>query len=185
MVHEVPVRCTVATPEAMRALGSAVATVLRAGDLVILAGDLGAGKTTFTQGVGTGLGVRGDITSPTFVISRVHPSVTGGPALVHADAYRLGAGAEDAVVELEDLGLDESVEESVTVVEWGAGLAEHLAEDRLEVTIRRATGDTGGQPGGEEAERRTVTFDAVGPRWDGVDLRPLLGAGGRADLTSS
>ena len=105
-----------------------LAGVLRAGDLVILSGDLGAGKTTFTQGVGDGLQVRGDITSPTFVISRVHPSLVGGPALVHVDAYRLGGLAE-----LDDLDLDISLDDAVTVVEWGEGVAEGLADDRLEV----------------------------------------------------
>src|SRR5690606_13669919 len=113
LAKEVPVRATVPTPEAMRSLGERLAGLLRAGDLVILTGDLGAGKTTFTQGLGAGLGVRGDVTSPTFVISRVHPSTVGGPALVHVDAYRLG-GLE----ELDDLDLDVSVAESVTVVEW-------------------------------------------------------------------
>jgi tRNA threonylcarbamoyladenosine biosynthesis protein TsaE len=177
LVRELPVEVAVDTPEAMRSLGTAVATVLRAGDLLVLAGDLGAGKTTFTQGLGAGLGVRGDITSPTFVISRVHPSLSGGPALVHADAYRLGAGEEEAVIELDDLGLDESVDDSVTVVEWGTGLAEQLAEDRLEVTIRRTSGAGRPADAGEgPAERRTVSLAAVGPRWDGVDLRPLLGA---------
>ena len=121
----------------MRALGRSLATVLRAGDLVILSGGLGAGKTTLTQGIGDGLGVRGPITSPTFVIARVHPPVgaaaaTGElrPALVHADAYRLGS-----VLELDDLDLDTDTAASVTVVEWGEGLAEGLAADRLEITI--------------------------------------------------
>ncbi|MDX6326806.1 MAG: tRNA threonylcarbamoyladenosine biosynthesis protein TsaE [Nocardioidaceae bacterium] len=180
LVKDLPVVVTVETPDAMRSLGAAVATLLRPGDLLVLSGDLGAGKTTLTQGLGAGLGVRGDITSPTFVISRVHPSLTGGPALVHADAYRLGAGTEDAVVELEDLGLDETVEDSVTVVEWGVGLAERLTEDRLEVTIRRTTGRDGDDEEGAD-ERRTVTVEAVGPRWRDVDLRPLLGAGGDTD----
>ena len=175
LARDLPVLVTVETPEAMRSLGAAVATLLAPGDLVILAGDLGAGKTTFTQGVGAGLHVRGDITSPTFVISRVHPSLGGGPSLVHADAYRLGAGDEAALVELDDLGLEESLEDSVTVIEWGAGLAEHLADDRLEVTIRRTTGETASP---DATEQRTVTLDAVGPRWQDVDLRPLAAEGG-------
>ena len=87
-----------------------------AGDLVILSGDLGAGKTTLTQGIGAGLGVRGEITSPTFVIARVHPSLVGGPPLVHVDAYRLGG-----IDELDDLDLDTSLDDAVTVVEWGEG----------------------------------------------------------------
>src|SRR5580692_2314652 len=127
----------VATAERMRALGRSLASVLRAGDLIILSGGLGAGKTTLTQGIGDGLGVRGPITSPTFVIARVHPpaaliAATGAPppALVHADAYRLGSA-----LELDDLDLDTDTAASVTVVEWGEGLAEGLAADRLEITI--------------------------------------------------
>ncbi len=85
---------TVATTDDMRALGRRLAAVLRPGDLVVLTGSLGAGKTTLVQGIGAGLGVRGPVTSPTFVIARVHPSLTGGPALVHADAYRLASPAE-------------------------------------------------------------------------------------------
>lgn len=133
----------------MRALGVWLAGALRAGDLVLLTGPLGAGKTTLTQGIGEGLGVRGPITSPTFVIARVHPSTVGGPDLVHVDAYRLGD-----TLEVDDLDLDAAIEESVTVVEWGEGLAEGLAENRLEVQISRATDDV-----------RTVTLTGVGPRW--------------------
>src|SRR4029453_11950915 len=102
--------------------------VLRAGDVLILSGDLGAGKTTLTQGIGRGLQVRGDITSPTFVIARVHPSLVDGPPLVHVDAYRLGG-----IDELDDLDLDTSLADAVTVVEWGHGVAEGLADERLEV----------------------------------------------------
>jgi tRNA threonylcarbamoyladenosine biosynthesis protein TsaE len=134
---------TVATAAQMRSLGRSLATVLRAGDLVLLSGGLGAGKTTLTKGIGDGLGVRGPITSPTFVIARVHPPVgsaaaTGKrrPALVHADAYRLGS-----VLELDDLDLDTDTAASVTVVEWGGGLAEGLAADRLEITITPAEAD--------------------------------------------
>jgi tRNA threonylcarbamoyladenosine biosynthesis protein TsaE len=159
LAKELGVECEVATADRMRALGERVAGLLRAGDLVICSGDLGAGKTTFTQGIGAGLGVRGEVTSPTFVISRVHPSQAGGPPLVHADAYRLGGLAE-----LDDLDLDVSVDDSVTVVEWGEGLAEPLAEDRLEVTIARSRGTS------EEGERRTVRLDPVGARWVGSDL---------------
>ena len=106
---------------------------LAAGDLIVLSGELGAGKTTFTQGLGKGLGVRGDVTSPTFVIARVHPSLVDGPDLVHVDAYRLGG-----IHELDDLDLDTSLDDAVTVVEWGEGVAEGLAESRLEVRIIRA-----------------------------------------------
>ena len=123
----------------MRDLGTRVGAALRAGDLVVLTGELGAGKTTFTQGLGEGLGVRGGVTSPTFVIARVHPSLVDGPDLVHVDAYRLGG-----IDELDDLDLDTSLDDAVTVVEWGAGLAEGLAEQRLEVTITRALADEDG-----------------------------------------
>ena len=150
-----------ATADQTRALATRLAGVLRAGDLLVLSGDLGAGKTTFTQGLGAALQVRGDVTSPTFVISRVHPSLTGGPALVHVDAYRL-----HGALELDDLDLDASLDEAVTVVEWGTGVAEDLADDRLEVEILRAHGDTGD-------ETRTLRLTAVGDRWQGVDLAGL------------
>lgn len=124
-----------ATAERTRELGVLLGGVLRAGDLVLLTGDLAAGKTTLTQGIGEGLGVRGPITSPTFVIARVHPSLGTGPDLVHVDAYRLGGLAE-----LDDLDLDADLEDVVTVVEWGHGLAEGLAEDRLELVLTRDPG---------------------------------------------
>ena len=137
---------------ATRALGRRLAAELAAGDLVILTGDLGAGKTTLTQGLGEGLGVRGDVTSPTFVIARVHPSLGDGPELVHVDAYRLGGAAE-----LDDLDLDTDLDLAVTVVEWGEGLAESLAADRLEVALHRD--HTG------ESEERRATVTPVGSRW--------------------
>ncbi len=121
--------------ESMRELGERVGRSLVAGDLVVLTGQLGAGKTTFTQGLGAGLQVRGGVTSPTFVIARVHPSLVAGPDLVHVDAYRLGGLAE-----LDDLDLDTSLDTAVTVVEWGAGLADVLADALLEVVIERAVG---------------------------------------------
>ena len=163
LARELPVESDVATAEAMQSLGERLAGRLRAGDLVILTGDLGAGKTTLTQGIGAGLGVRGGITSPTFVISRIHPSLVGGPALVHVDAYRLGGLAE-----LDDLDLDISLEDSVTVVEWGAGMAESLAEDRLEVVVSRSLGGAG------SADRRTVRISAVGARWVGSDVADVV-----------
>src|SRR5512138_3137915 len=123
-------RFRVATAEETRALGARIATLLAPGDLVVLTGPLGAGKTTLVQGIAEGLKVRGPITSPTFVIARVHPSLCDGPALVHVDAYRLGGR-----LEVDDLDLDASLEESVTVVEWGEDLVEALAEDRLEIEI--------------------------------------------------
>jgi tRNA threonylcarbamoyladenosine biosynthesis protein TsaE len=130
---------------AMRALGRRIGEAAVAGDLIVLSGPLGAGKTTLAQGIGDGLGVRGPITSPTFVLARVHP---GPVPMVHADAYRLGDDAD-----LEALDLDADLDEAVTVVEWGEGRVEHLADSCLLVRIERAVGD-----GAErDAERRTVT----------------------------
>jgi tRNA threonylcarbamoyladenosine biosynthesis protein TsaE len=152
-------------PEDMRGLAERLAAQLRAGDLLVLTGELGAGKTTFTQGLGTGLGVRGAVTSPTFVIARVHPSEVGGPDLVHVDAYRLG-GRSDPRDELDDLDLDADLDDAVTVVEWGEGLAEGLAESRLEVRILRAL--TVEELAGDLDPRR-VEITPVGPRWHDVD----------------
>lgn len=149
MLQLLPITLTLPEPEDTRSLGRQLAGCLQAGDLLVLTGDLGAGKTTFTQGLGAGLGVRGDITSPTFVIARVHPSLVDGPALVHVDAYRLGGAAE-----LDDLDLDTDLDEAVTVVEWGEGLAEALSQDRLEMTLHRADDDV-----------RTMTITPVGGRW--------------------
>lgn len=163
---------SVAVPDrdAMHRLGSRFASLLRAGDLVVLSGGLGAGKTTLTQGIGRGLGVRGDVTSPTFVIARVHPSTVGGPALVHVDAYRLSS-----LDEVDDLDLDTSLGDSVTVVEWGEGKVEGLAEDRLLVHIARPVGGEVAS-GSDVDEPRTVTVTTVGARWDGVDLDVLATA---------
>jgi tRNA threonylcarbamoyladenosine biosynthesis protein TsaE len=147
--------------DGMRALGADLGAHLTPGDVLILDGPLGAGKTTFTQGIGVALSVRGAVTSPTFVIARSHPGP--GPALVHVDAYRLRGS-----VEVEDLDLDADLERAVTVVEWGAGKVEGLASDRLEVLIRRDVGapvDLDDPSGGE----RTVLVRGVGPRW--ADLR--------------
>src|SRR5450755_5074248 len=148
----VPTAIRIATDADMRDRGRRLARLLRAGDLVILAGPLGAGKTTLVQGIGAGLGVRGPATSPTFVIARVHPVESGpGPALVHADAYRLGS-----IDEVDDLDLDTDAASAVTVVGWGAGLAEVLAEDRLEITIEPdVAGDV-----------RTVQLNGHGARWN-------------------
>ena len=159
MVRPLPRTREARDAEAMRALGAGLAGWLQAGDLVILSGELGAGKTTFTQGLGAGLQVRGDITSPTFVIARVHPSLVGGPSLVHVDAYRLGG-----IDELDDLDLDTSLDEAVTVVEWGDGIAESLAEERLEIRLHRATGADVGD------DARSVEMLPVGARWLGVPL---------------
>jgi len=139
-----------ATTEDTQDFGRRLGALLRGGDVLVLTGDLGAGKTTLTQGLAEGLGVRGPITSPTFVIARVHPSLVGGPLLVHVDAYRLGSA-----LELDDLDLDADLDASVTVVEWGAGLAEQLSDTRLELTI---SGD----------DLRTARLLGVGDRWDDV-----------------
>jgi tRNA threonylcarbamoyladenosine biosynthesis protein TsaE len=147
--------------EAMRGLGRSVAGQLRPGDLIVLTGSLGAGKTTFTQGLGAGLGVRGQVTSPTFVIARVHPSEIGGPPLVHVDAYRLGG-----VAELDDLDLDTSLDDAVTVVEWGEGIAEGLSESRLEVHVVRTDDE-------DDGEHRRVEITPVGPRWHALSFRGL------------
>ncbi len=169
------VRVVAADADATRAYGAALAAVLRAGDLVVLAGGLGAGKTTLTQGVGAGLGVRGPVVSPTFTIARVQPSLTGGPALVHVDAYRLGPPDDglDVAAELEALDLEASSDSSVTVVEWGAGWVEALADDRLEVSVERPRGRDDG-PDGDALEAadgpRVITVRGVGHRWSGIDL---------------
>lgn len=160
-------RCvTLPSPEDTIAFGKRLASVLRAGDLLILTGDLGAGKTTFTRGLGHGLGVTGEVASPTFVIARVHPSASSGPALVHVDAYRLGS-----VDELDDLDLDTSVDQAVTVVEWGRGMAEELSENRLELTLERVPATQAGADVGEleDHDARVVDVRPVGARWLGVD----------------
>ena len=126
----------IAAPEQMEAFGRSIGEVLRAGDLVVLTGPLGAGKTTLTRGIAAGLGVRGPIQSPTFVIARTHPSLVGGPALVHVDAYRLGSDAE-----LDDLDIDFAG--SVVIVEWGRGLVDAVASDWWEIEIVRGWSGTG------------------------------------------
>jgi len=165
-------------PEQTQALAERLGTQLRAGDLLVLTGELGAGKTTFTQGLGRGLGVRQGIISPTFVLVRRHPSVPdgprpGGPDLVHVDAYRLSSAAE-----VDDIDLEDTMDTAVTVVEWGTGLVEHLSDSRLEVLLERAVGaddldldDLPGPAGDDEdddeddAEPRRITLTGIGPRW--------------------
>ncbi|GAB3700189.1 tRNA (adenosine(37)-N6)-threonylcarbamoyltransferase complex ATPase subunit type 1 TsaE [Mariniluteicoccus flavus] len=161
--RRLPVVADAATREAMHELGARLAEVLRAGDLVIASGDLGAGKTTLTQGIGRGLQVDGPIISPTFVLSRVHRSTVGGPDLVHVDAYRLGSADE-----LDDIDLAVTADRSVTLVEWGAGLAEQLADARLEIDIRRSDVD------GDEGRR--VYLTGIGARWQDGSLEALAPA---------
>ncbi|MFV0287539.1 MAG: tRNA (adenosine(37)-N6)-threonylcarbamoyltransferase complex ATPase subunit type 1 TsaE [Demequina sp.] len=156
---------TIPDAEAMRTFAARqVAPLLRPGDLLILSGDLGAGKTTFTQGLGEAIGVRGPVASPTFIIARTHPSEVGGPGLIHVDAYRLGSLAE-----LDDLDLDSTLEDSITVVEWGEDKAEQLAEDRLHLTLTR---ERGGDVdlANPEVGVREVRVVGPGPRWADVTL---------------
>lgn len=138
----------------MAELGARIASQLRAGDLVALNGELGAGKTTLTRGLGVALGVRGAVTSPTFVLARTHPRTTGAP-LVHVDAYRLGSA-----IELDDLDID--FESSIVVVEWGEGLLDGIAESWLQLDIVRPVGATETEDG---VEPRSVTVTAHGTRW--------------------
>ncbi|MGO1315859.1 MAG: tRNA (adenosine(37)-N6)-threonylcarbamoyltransferase complex ATPase subunit type 1 TsaE [Cellulomonadaceae bacterium] len=148
--------------DATRAFGRSLAALLHAGDLVVLSGDLGAGKTTLTQGIGAGLDVRGQVASPTFIIARVHPPLGSGPALVHVDAYRL-----TSLEDLDALDLDTSLDEAVTVVEWGTGLADVLAEDRLEIELLRPRGEIAADEDPAAGSRR-VRIRGTGPRWAGA-----------------
>lgn len=172
----------VPTAAATHDLGAALGAGLQAGDLLVLTGELGAGKTTFTQGLGEGLGVRPGIISPTFVLVRIHPSLPagrrpGGPDLVHVDAYRLTSAAE-----IDDIDLENTMDTAVTVVEWGRDRVEHLSESRLEVELHRTRGGAAGPDGspsapaagadgvldfdtGDDDEPRTVVIRGFGPRW--------------------
>jgi tRNA threonylcarbamoyladenosine biosynthesis protein TsaE len=179
--------------DGMHEFGLRLAERLRAGDLVVLTGPLGAGKTTLTRGLGEGLGVRGAVTSPTFVLARTHPSAIGGPPLVHVDAYRLSSA-----VELDDLDIDFAG--SIVVVEWGRGMLEGITDSWLDIEIERPTGASATlqtnaaasvAPAGPDfdaglldsdaldaAEPRTVTVVGHGSRWS--RLMPLDGELGRA-----
>lgn len=163
------IRLTIESPEQMAELGRRIARQLRAGDIVALNGELGAGKTTLTRGLGDALQVRGTVTSPTFVLARTHPSRSGVP-LVHVDAYRLGSAAE-----LDDLDIDFAG--SITVVEWAAGMLDGLSDSLLEITIVRPTGaGLQGEPAPQDSapddepdepvEPRMVIIEATGPRWE-------------------
>lgn len=149
------------TAEATQELGASIGKALEAGDVVVLDGPLGAGKTTFTQGIARGMGVRGRVTSPTFVIAREHRSEAGGPALIHVDAYRLlgdGSGG-DPLGELDALDLDTALETAVVVAEWGGGLVEQLAATYLFVQLDRET-LAANDP---ESQGRIVTWRLVRP----------------------
>jgi tRNA threonylcarbamoyladenosine biosynthesis protein TsaE len=143
----------IADVEQMAALGEKIARQCRAGDLILLNGSLGAGKTVFVQGVGRALGIN-DVTSPTFVISRIHK---GAIPLIHVDVYRL-LEAGNAAAYLDDLDLDTAREDGLTVIEWGGAESARLSDDRLEIDIDRTS------------DERVVTIKAVGSRWDGVQL---------------
>ncbi len=177
----------VGTADETHALAAVLGAQLQAGDLLVLTGELGAGKTTFTQGLGEGLGVRAGIISPTFVLVRIHPNLPdgprpGGPDLVHVDAYRLGSASE-----IDDIDLENTMDSAVTVVEWGRGRVEHLSESRLEVDLVRSLGGAlspvpahGPEPAHgpattgdaevldfdtDDDEPRTIVIRGFGPRW--------------------
>ncbi|MET3949480.1 tRNA (adenosine(37)-N6)-threonylcarbamoyltransferase complex ATPase subunit type 1 TsaE [Arthrobacter sp. UYEF36] len=172
----------VGTADETHALAAVLGPQLQAGDLLVLTGELGAGKTTFTQGLGEGLGVRSGVISPTFVLVRIHPNLPdgprpGGPDLVHVDAYRLGSASE-----IDDIDLENTMDSAVTVVEWGRGRVEHLSESRLEVDLVRSLGGAQApapahslEPTGhaevldfdtdDDDEPRTIVIRGFGPRW--------------------
>ncbi len=157
------------TADQMHDFGVQLGRVLRAGDLLLLTGELGAGKTTLTRGIGEGLNVRGPVTSPTFVLARTHPSLNGGPQLVHIDAYRLGDSSE-----LEDLDID--FKNAVVVAEWGAGLVDEEAV-ALEIVIHRpvgaATEASAAADDMELVEPRLLEITGVGERWQSVDFAAI------------
>ncbi len=163
-----------------RSLGEDLGRVLAAGDLVMLSGGLGAGKTTLTQGIGIGMGVRGRVASPTFIVARVHPSLSGGPDLIHADAYRI-----KDLSDLETLDLDSSLDEAVTVVEWGEGKTEAMSNERLSIEVRRASGGQAETDGDiidlehMDDGTRLIVLRAHGHRWDGVLDAVVAAHGGR------
>jgi tRNA threonylcarbamoyladenosine biosynthesis protein TsaE len=159
-MNEIPRTFELAREADTLEFGRRLGESLRAGDLVLLVGALGAGKTVVARGIAAGMGVAGPVMSPTFVIARVHrPDAGSGPALVHVDAYRLGGWDE-----IDDLDLDTDLTEAAVVVEWGEGLAEHLADEYLVVRLHRRADDV-----------REVTLEPHGARWE-----RLLSASGSA-----
>lgn len=163
MTQQVIAKLEASTPDEMHELGLKLARLLEAGDLVVLTGPLGAGKTTLTRGVGEGLTAIGNVSSPTFVIARTHKRKDGGPVLVHVDAYRLGGP-----LELDDLDID--YENSIVLVEWGKGMTDDLVESWLEIIIERARAVEHASDESEAADPRTVSILGYGPRWNNVTL---------------
>lgn len=143
----------IASAQEMFDLGQKIGKQLKAGDLILLNGPLGAGKTALTQGIGAALGIS-DVTSPTFVISRTHK---GSLPLIHVDVYRLQESG-NAAIYLDDLDLDSARESAVTVIEWGGAESARLSDERLEVEIDR------------NEDARIITYRAIGPRWAGFHL---------------
>lgn len=158
-------RYEIAGPGDMEAFGESIGRMLGAGDLVVLTGALGAGKTTLTRGIAAGLGVRGPVQSPTFVIARTHPSLVGGAPLVHVDAYRLGSA-----LELDDLDID--VERSVVVVEWGRGMVDGIRDSWWEIELEREIGGRGADTMCGDLSRASQELDADAPRTVTVSRRP-------------
>lgn len=154
----------IATVDEMEALGRQIGGLLRAGDLVVLTGPLGAGKTTLTRGIADGLGVRGPVQSPTFVIARTHPSLVGGVPLVHVDAYRLGSA-----LELDDLDIE--VDSSVVIVEWGRGMIDGLRDSWWEIELERPVGLDAAEASGA-LELDAAELDADSPRVMTITRRP-------------
>ncbi len=155
----------IASPADMESLGEELGRMLRPGDLVVLTGPLGAGKTTLTRGIAAGLGVRGPVQSPTFVIARTHPSLVGGTPLVHVDAYRLGSPAE-----LDDLDID--VDASAVIVEWGRGMVDGLRDSWWEVELDREWHGRGVDTACGTYSRATEALDADSPRVVTISRRP-------------
>lgn len=171
------------TAEQTQQLAANLAGLLKAGDLVILSGELGAGKTTFTQGLGRTLGVREGIISPTFVLARIHPNLPdgpnpGGPDLVHVDAYRLATPGE-----IDDIDLEDTMDSAVTVVEWGVDRVEHLAASRLEIELVRAVGGagTGGAAHAAGAPAHPAEPATAAPAHPAAPAAPAASAGQARD----
>jgi tRNA threonylcarbamoyladenosine biosynthesis protein TsaE len=158
-------RYAVASPDDMETFGEKIGEMLRPGDLVVLTGALGAGKTTLTRGIAAGLGVRGPVQSPTFVIARTHPSLVGGAPLVHVDAYRLGSA-----LELDDLDID--VDRSVVIVEWGRGMVDGIRDEWWEIELEREVGGRGADTMCGDPSRAAQELDADAPRTVTVSRRP-------------